>query len=46
MTLGKDVEQVLAWGLDVNTCYNIMYLLPANLDSSVKYSFIMNTLQK
>jgi hypothetical protein len=46
MKLGEDVEEVLAWGLDVKTCYNIMYLLPANLDSSVKYGFIMNTLQK
>jgi len=30
--MGKDVEIITSWGLDVYTCYNIMYMLPANLD--------------
>ena len=39
---GRDIKEVISWGMDVATCYNIMYLLPANLDFSVKYNFIMN----
>ena len=46
LELGKDVDVGLSWGLDVFTWYNIMYLLPTNLDFWVKYDFIMHTLQK
>lgn len=44
--MGKDVQEVISWGIDVGTCYNIMFLLPANLDFCVKYNFIMHTLEK
>lgn len=37
---------MISWGLDVATCYNIVFMLPANLDFQVKYSFIMNALER
>ena len=46
LKLGEDVKEVLSWGLDVYTWYNIMFMLPSNLDFWVKYNFIMNTLGK
>lgn len=46
LKLGIDVKEVISWGLDVYTCYNIMYMLPSNLDFCVKYNFIMHTLGK
>lgn len=44
--MDKDVEEILSWGLDRYICCNIILLLPSNLDLKVKYSFIMNSLQK